>query len=332
MKILYLTAWYPHRYDAMTGLFVRKHAAAVAQHAQVVVLYVHADERISRTEIVEQQTDGVQELYVYYPRRSSRWSKGSAYLKAVRAGWRETKRRHGRPDVCHVNVLTRAGLLALYLKQRHHIPYIITEHWSRYLPQNFSYTGRLRRYVTEQIVRRASAVLTVSKQLARAMQQEGLHNTRYELVNNVVDDGFYQIRPRETVSEKLILHVSCFDERAKNMQGMLRAIRQVRHSRQDFRLVIIGTGADYEATTRYAADLDILSYVCFLGEQTPESVCEMMHKADFFLLFSNYENAPVVLSEAMASGLPIVTSDAGGIPEMMHSRNGLMVRTGDESA
>ena len=67
MKVLFLSAWYPHRYDAMWGLFVRKHAEAASRLCDVCVLYIWADENVSRFDIVEQVTNGVREVYVYYP-------------------------------------------------------------------------------------------------------------------------------------------------------------------------------------------------------------------------------------------------------------------------
>ena len=75
MKVLFLSAWYPHRYDAMSGLFVRKHAAVVSRYAEVCVLYLHADENIKRFEIVEQNFENVKEIYVYYPFSSSSFSR-----------------------------------------------------------------------------------------------------------------------------------------------------------------------------------------------------------------------------------------------------------------
>ena len=70
MKVLYVSEWYPHRYDAMSGLFVRKHAQSVAfQEVDVCVLYVYPTEDKSFTslhEIVDQHTSLVREVYVYY--------------------------------------------------------------------------------------------------------------------------------------------------------------------------------------------------------------------------------------------------------------------------
>ena len=55
-KVLFLSAWYPNRYDTMAGLFVRKHAEAVGQYADVCVLYLHLDDKIDNFQIVEHET------------------------------------------------------------------------------------------------------------------------------------------------------------------------------------------------------------------------------------------------------------------------------------
>ena len=60
-KVLFLSAWYPNRYDAMAGLFVRKHAEAVSQYADVCVLYLHLDDKIDDFQIVEQSYNDVRE-------------------------------------------------------------------------------------------------------------------------------------------------------------------------------------------------------------------------------------------------------------------------------
>ena len=57
-----------------------------------------------------------------------------------------------------------------------------------------------------------------------------------------------------------------------------------------------------------------------------------MPHADFFVLFSNYENAPVVISEALAVGLPIVSSNVGGISEMINEEIGFLIDRKDEKA
>ncbi|MBO4621095.1 MAG: glycosyltransferase [Paludibacteraceae bacterium] len=328
MKVLFLTQWYPNRYDAMAGLFVRNHAEAVArQGVDVCVLYCHPVgldhlEELGKQglEIVWQETNGVKEVYVYH---------SCFAVTALQRGRDEVTGHWGIPDVCQVNVLSKSALVAYDLCFRWEIPYVIVEHWSGYLPENGDYlrnTGRLQRWLYERIARKAKCILPVSKRLMKAMQDCGIANARWEQVQNVVYDCFFEEAARpEAKGPYEVLHVSCFDEKAKNVRGILEAVKMLETRRTDFRLRIIGTGQDFEADKAYAKELGLQERVVFEGEKTPEEVCAAMQQAHMFVLFSRYENAPVVLSECMAVGLPVVATKVGGIPEMVNTDTGVLV-------
>lgn len=304
MKVLFLSAWYPTKRDAMAGLFVQKHAEAVArQGVDVRVLFSEAT--------------------------------GLCWLREMFRGWIKLKREWGLPDIVQMNVLDKNGLLALWLRHRYHIPYIVVEHWSGYLPVNLAFRGGWHGKVMKYIACKASCILPVSQMLEDAMKQCGITCAHWKRLHNVVDDFFYE-EPTTTIPHNRkfrLLHVSCFDERAKNIQGMLRAVRKVADARQDFEFVIVGTGIDFAEDKAYADTLHFPEgLLCFTGEQTPREVCSWMQSSDAFIMFSRYENAPVVLSECMAVGLPIVSSRAGGIPEMVNTDCGILVPVEDEPA
>ena len=327
MKVLYVSAWYPHRYDAMFGLFVQKHALAVAAAGvDVCALYLHSDTSIQHIEITDSTRDGVREIIVYYPQR---------YLSALRRGWNYVRTHWGLPDVCQLNVITKNALLPLWLKWRYKTPYIIVEHWSGYLPKNGSFAGssRLHRWLCRKAVRHAERVLTVSPQLAAGMQACGLQHPKFEHINNVVDDFFFEEKEVPRAKKKALLHVSCFDEQAKNVCGLLRAIKQVAAKRQDFTLTLIGTGVDYEAVRSFAEGLDLpKGMVVFTGELAPKEVAEKMAVSDALVLFSNYETAGVVLCESIVCGKPVISTPVGVAPLIVNEQTGLLVPVGDENA
>lgn len=292
MKVLYLTPWYPSERDAMAGLFVQKHVEAVrAQGVDVRVLY------------------------------SLEW-------RDMLHQWRQLKREWGLPDVVQLNVIQKQGALALWLKRRYNIPYIIIEHWSGYLRENgqFMQMPATKQQFVRSVCRKASIVLTVSLPLQRAMQHCGLKAQQWGKIDNVVDEFFYQksevkstpLRklagtPRNQNSDKkILLHVSCFDERAKNVKGLLRAAKIVADKRQGWQLVLVGTGIDYDEVRAYAQTLNFPEeLLLWTGELTPQEVAEWMHKADAFVLSSRFETYGVVLAEAAAAGVTIISTPVG---------------------
>lgn len=308
MKVLYLSEWYPHRYDAMPGLFVRKHAQAVVRQAvDVTVLYLHHDEHIRKEELVEQVSDGVREVYVYYPH-------SLGYLKAFRHGYQYVKRKWGRPDLCQLNVITKNGLLPLYLWKVLSIPYIIVEHWSGYLPINRKHSlGWKRRFFARLISRNAQAVLPVSQMLMDSMKECGLQCRRWQLIDNVVDDFFYTTFNSQ-LSTFNFIHISCFEEKAKNIQGLLRAVHILAQERQDFHVTLVGTGIDFEVDKAYAESLNLVpNYISFSGELQPEQVAQQLAQSHALILNSRYETYGIALAEAEAVGLPVIETNTCGL-------------------
>lgn len=335
---LFLSAWYPNRDDAMSGLFVRKHADAVSAFCRVTVLYLHADEKIKTTEVVIQEYNQVKEVLVYYPSGkglSGKIKKQINYLKAWHIGLAEVFTRFGQPSIVHVNILTRTGIPALFLKINKKIPYVVTEHWSRYLVSRNSYHGLIRKIVTRLVVSQASAVLPITANLQEAMHLHGLENAHYQVINNVVEDFFFQrVKKTNTVDlRKHIVHISCFDDEPKNISGILRVTEVLSNERDDFKLTIAGTGKDEQKIKSLAEKLNISAdRLHFTGELTPNQIAILLQQADFFLLFSNNENAPVVISESLACGKPVVSTNVGGISEMIDSSNGILIPPGNENA
>ncbi len=340
MKVLFFSAWYPHRYDAMAGLFVRKHAEAVADQGEdVAVFYLHevtsrdAIHSVSKEHWHEQTTNGVREFYYYYP-ASNRLTSYHRFWEGFLDGYKRITKSWGTPDITQVNVLAKNAWCAYYLWKKYSIPYIVIEHWSGYLPANGNYKGWLHKRITKQIAKHAKSIHPVSPILMEAMQNHGLHNPHYSLINNVVDDFFYDSAfsvQQRSGSIFTFLHVSCFDEAAKNTCGILRAVAALRQQRQDFRLIMVGTGQDIQlakdTTAQLALDEDVIEWT---GEVTPLLVADYMHQSDCFVLFSNYENAPVVLSECLAIGLPIITSRVGFVSQVITEEVGRIVEPRNE--
>lgn len=323
--IVFLPAWYPHKYDSMFGLFVRKHAEAAALSHHISVLYLYALEDSTAPLSVEhtQPQQQLSEWHIYYPKSKNPFLYLWRFVYYFFWGMGQIKKTRSI-DAVHVHVLSRMGILASLYRLWHATPYIITEHWSRYLPSVNTYRGFWRKLLTSWSVKRAHAVLPVSHNLAQAMQQQGLSHPNYKVVNNVVAQVFFETQqPKGSITRAI--HVSTFEDKSKNISGMLRNIAQLRKQGHTFEVVMIGIGQDYEAMQRLAADLGLLnSVVYFRGELQENELAQEMAQSHFLIMYSNYENVPVVISEAMACGLPVLATDVGGIHEHVNSSRGLL--------
>ena len=119
-----------------------------------------------------------------------------------------------------------------------------------------------------------------------------------------------------------ILHIGRFSEQ-KNHIGLLEAFNIFHKKHPDSELWLIGDGEKRVEIEKYVADNDLVTSVKFLGLQS--DVYGYLYGVDIFTLPSNYEGIPMTLIEAMGTGLPIVATAVGGIPDMLNKDNSVLV-------
>ena len=354
--IVFLARWYPHRYDPMFGLFVQRHAEAAALFNDITIIYCQQtcrDASITpekneqyvidtsnhkKFEIVRTLENNVDTIRVYYKKPKNKILSlirfYRANMMALKTG-RDNGRDKSRPyDLIHVHILTRLGVIAWIQKLLHKTPYIITEHWSRYLPGN-DFNGFLRKFFTKIIVRNAKSVTTVTENLANAMKAHGLKNDNYVTLPNVVNLDMFHIYKKNTDTTShvpTIIHISCFEDKSKNISGLLESLKIVDEKGIDFQCTLIGEGMDFEMMKQKAESLQLINKVSFTGLLEGQALADELASGDFLVLSSNYENMPVVILEALASGLPVVSTNVGGIKEMIDDTKGILVEPRNQEA
>ncbi|HEX8658177.1 MAG TPA: glycosyltransferase [Hymenobacter sp.] len=355
LRVLMLPKWYPNRYDDLDGDFVARHVRAIAAHGgpgggtvQAAVVYVAVARQELPTLIDEEidHTGPVPTWRYYYRARPTglpgvdKLLKLLLWLECGRRGRRAVRQLWGGklPHVVHAHVLFRSAVLAWWLKRWHGIPYVLTEHWTAFHPGNVEQLGKLRRWLAGWLVRQAAAYTPVSDDLRHALARLGGINPRTVVIPNVVDTDLF--RPPTTTDERWgLLNVAAFNERAKNLSGLLRTMARLRATHPGLpglHLRVVGYGAAEQEVRQLAADLGLLAdgTVEFVGKLALEQVASEMRRAACFVLFSNYENLPCVLIEAQASGLPAVATRVNGVPELLPDDGsaGRLVPPRDEAA
>ena len=119
----------------------------------------------------------------------------------------------------------------------------------------------------------------------------------------------------------------------KGVAVLLRSIADLGADHPDLRLTLIGDGPERAGLETLSHDLGLDAQVTFAGAKTQAEVAETLKTADIFVLPSFAEGVPVVLMEAMASRLPVITTRIAGIPELVEDgRSGLLVPPGNQGA
>jgi len=251
------------------------------------------------------------------------------YYRLSGIGHKIIREKFGKPDIVHIHVNPPLGLIIYALTHIRKTPCIFSEHWSGYFPESGAYKGFFRKRFTKSLIKKAKTVTVVSHASQKAMLHHGLKN-EYHVIANVVDTELFAPAAVKNDSDKRqILHVSGFNP-CKNIAGILHAVKKLSGKRDDFELHLIGDGPDRGELEALALGLGLKDrFVYFHGRKTAAAVAAAMRQADFFLLFSDYENSPCVIAEAFATGIPVIATRSGGIPEHVNEKNGLLVEPGD---
>jgi len=326
--ILFLSSWYPTRLFPFRGDFVKRHAKAVGLYTKVLCLHVVKDQNLKRKyEIVENNSeDNLVEVIFYF---NSQWLSKLKYIYYYIRGMQYIQKMYGKPDLIHANVLYPIGIIVFLLSSIYKIPFIFTEHWTGFLNGTYQRINFLKRRFYNFIGKKAKKVIPVTANLKKAMMMSGVH-AKYAVIPNVVETKVFQHQSKPDEYKKSILHVSNIRDDHKNISGLLRSISKLCFIRQDFVLNIINS-EENEALIEISDALGLTGkYVNFCGKKEYAGVAQYMAKSAFLVLFSNYENLPCVIVEAFASGLPVLSTDVGGIKEHLDKEKGILIEKGNE--
>jgi N-acetyl-alpha-D-glucosaminyl L-malate synthase BshA len=126
--------------------------------------------------------------------------------------------------------------------------------------------------------------------------------------------------------ERILAHVSNF-RKVKRVEDVMAIFEKV-HEKMPSKLLMIGDGPERQNAEDLCRKLGICNDIRFLGKQ--DQMEEILNIADLFLLPSQYESFGLAALEAMACGVPVISSNAGGLPEInIQGKTGFLAEVGD---
>jgi len=172
--------------------------------------------------------------------------------------------------------------------------------------------------ITQFSIQSSDRVTAVSKFLKDRTDETFGITKPIEVIYNFVDPAVFAPRRRSGLRlapphSRVLMHASNFRP-VKNIPAVIRVFSEVR-KRLQAKLVMVGDGPEKAAAEQLARELRIERDVLFLGNQ--DCMEELLPLADVFLLPSSSESFGLVALEAMSAEVPVVASNAGGLPEVI---------------
>lgn len=200
----------------------------------------------------------------------------------------------------------------------------------------------LRSY-EKKLMKRSDALIAVSKYTVKELTElYNIPKEKIHVIYNGVDTEKFKPRINRTElrrefsleeNKKIVLFVGRLYHR-KGLEILLQSIPQVIDEFSNVRFVISGQGFKQkeEGLRNLSKELNIEEQVTFLGYVSDEKLPSLYSSSDIFVLPAIYENFPFAILEAQSSGLPVISTKVGGIPEfLVDNKNGFLIDPRDSS-
>lgn len=344
MRILVLPSWYPP--DG--GEFFRQQSHSVSRQGHVVKVIVCNATSI-RTPLkwlksavslfvgkfTDDQDGAIEVVRMNYPSVPF-FHVISQYLFvcAVERCFNALLERSFKPDLVHVHSLIWAGIAARRLRQKYNLKYFVTEHRSRFVANQFVDKGQLATITDKRVAMAAEdaskifavsgAMLPALKALVRSSDVE------FGVMPNMVDTKFFspdKERNRETAKFRFFSVAGLVP--LKGFVELIDAFALLREEIPNVELVIGGDGRDRPRIEQRIKILGLEENVYLLGRLDRVQVRDQMRRANAFALATRYEAFGVVFIEAMACGVPVVTTQSGGPESIITDEVGYLSEVGD---
>ena len=327
MKIAYFTDSYVPQVNGVTYV-VQAHVGLLARNHQVKV-YAPAYGLMYET---EREKNLVVERYPSVPVATYK----EIRLPVVDIGRLERSVAEFDPDIIHFHSPGVLGLAGVRMAKKLGRPLVGTYHtlFSEMLPPLPAFRlipgGWLRKGIwklSNKVFERCSLVISPTQTIADELKSHGLKG-EVKVLSNGVDIGQFAAK-KGYGNRKRILHVGRMSHE-KNVEAVLRAFGEVVKVWPEARLVVAGGGPALEGLKEKACELGLERAVTFLGYVSREKLGALYRRSDVFVTASAMETLGLVIVEAMASGLPVVGVNAGGVRDLVVTGvNGYLAEPGD---
>lgn len=336
MNVLVASHLYPSPLSQIYGSFVHNQVRFLQAHCHLWVVaptpwfpvpgfgHWSAYNKVPAHEV----RDGVDILrprYTTLPRRFLLGRAWGSYLKAL------MRSSPVVPDIIHAHCAYPDGRAAVEYGRLVGRPVVITVHGHDI--KDLAQGKHSWRKLVVEALNGAALVIAVSQDLRQRILKLGIPADKVEAVPNGVDGALFQDGPKRQAGENgwRLLYVGRLED-AKGIGVLLQALSRLRRRRTDWHLTLIG-GNPFTGTAqsyrRQSAELGLEECVDFLDEVPWAQLPGHMQQADLFLLPSFSEGLPLALLEAMACGLPVISTRCGGPEEAIDAEVGMLVEVAD---
>jgi L-malate glycosyltransferase len=330
MHILIIPSWYKDETQLVLGSFFEEQARSLMKMShQVGILYPRYfsfshKERLNERKYVDNDLPTFDVSFkAKIPKNYSVNYK--LFQRKIYKDYLDYVKQYGKPDIIHSHTVYYGGIATLYIAKKEKLPFVITEHFTPFITGGISHPYDIK--IAKEVFSKANHNIVVSSGFRTLLAEKlKLNEKIFDVVSNMVDEDFFKGPIKETfdLNQPHFFTVSFLSER-KNHRLMIEAFRLVVNQIPNALFEIGGDGPILNSLKDKVKELQLQENVFFLGEMSRDGVKRKMQEIDIFLLASTFETFGVVLIEALASGVPVITTDSIGPRDIVNNQNGVIV-------
>ena len=349
IKVLIFTTVYPNEKQPNLGVFVRERMSRVAKHCEIKVIApvpyfpfagLFKEKYRKRIPLIEHQ----QGIEVFHPKfflipGIMKFLDGFFLYLSTKRFVRKIQKTFDF-DLIDSHFAYPDGFAAVLLGRHFKKPVIITLRGT--LNRLINYKGR--RQAIRFALKNASRVFSVSAYLVKLAKSLGIDESKFIVIPNGVDTSKFQVLDKSECRDKLgipqdkkvIISVGALVER-KGHHRVIETLPDLIKNHPNLLYIVVGGGSvegDMSISLyEQVRELDLTEHVRFAGEIPHSKVNEFLCASDIFALATRFEGWANVFFEAMACGLPVITTNICGNAEVVRNgENGLLVPFGNRQA
>ena len=333
MNILVIASWYKDSENPIAGSFIEEQARMLQRRGHTITV-LHAfingtfkDTLSGKKELCSEENDcGIRTIRlssnVYFPK-----IRALSYRRLCKKALQIVQdyiSRYGKFDIIHSHAMFMAGVIANYVNKKTGIPYFHTEHTSGLVfnPKQYnSVDWRLAKKVYEQS-EQSFFVSEFAKN--KILATCGFRAQNVSVLHNVVNPMFFEAEECEKFRSFTFLTIGNFIP-LKNFDKVIAAWAEyvVKHS--DDKLIIVGDGPLKNDLGNAVKRLRLTDSVEIRPRQSRIETAHLMKQSHVVVSASSIETFGMTLAESLASGIPVITTDSGGVRDIVTPSTGILV-------
>jgi len=231
-----------------------------------------------------------------------------------------------KPNIIHFQCID-IGIFAVFLMKILKKPYVVWGQGSDIYQSKF-----FNKKLLKVVIKNADGVIAMNQDMQQKIKK--MYNRDIFIVPTGIDLKRFNNLSRKEIraslnlknDEKIILFIGNLRP-VKGVIFLIQAMKFIIDKNMNVRLFIVGSGEERKNLENIVKKYDLQKYVTFFGRVSNLKISENIVASDLFVLPSLSEGFPLVILEAMASGLPIIASNVGGLSEIIKDfENGFLVK------